>query len=413
MSNFELIILGIFDVMGYLLISLSLLKKEKIDKKRRICFLVFATIGMATITVAFPREYAIMLNFVNFYINTLVFIEKKWKESLLIFSLSMSILFATQLPLILLLNFMNADIQRDFFVGLISQSFFLGIYFLIYKKITVYVLWEYTNKNFRVFFITIINMMLIGLCTVIFYSLDVERFIELILFFLTISCFFLAVNVILINQSLKNKYQNEMQRKQFEYNEMISSLVDEIKQVQHEYDNHIQGLKISARLYKDGSEKDIANYIDDIEEKQWFRNLLKLLNPVLMGVVITKYRKALEKKIKFEVRNHNDEMLIPIEDYELTEIVGILSDNAIENTEEYGTVIVEFQKNGLLVKNSHEYLSGEIINKMFAKGYSTKGAGSGIGLYNLKKIVDKYHGQIEVYNEKSADVNYVVFKISF
>lgn len=95
----------------------------------------------------------------------------------------MSILFATQLPLILLLNFMNEAIQRDFFVGLISQSFFLGIYLLIYKKFTVYVLWEYINKNFRFFFITIINMMLIGLCTVIFYSLDVERFIELILFF--------------------------------------------------------------------------------------------------------------------------------------------------------------------------------------------------------------------------------------
>jgi len=256
-------------------------------------------------------------------------------------------------------------------------------------------------------------MMLIGLCTVIFYSLDVERFIELILFFLTISCFFLAVNVILINQSLKNKYQNEMQRKQFEYNEMISSLVDEIKQVQHEYDNHIQGLKIAAKISKDGSEKDIANYIDDIEGKQWFRNLLKLINPVLMGVVITKYRKAQKRKIKYEIRNHNEEMLIAVKGYELTEIVGILSDNAIENTEEYGTVIVEFQKNGLLVKNSHEYLSGEIINKMFAKGYSTKGAGSGIGLYNLKKIVDKYHGQIEVYNEKSADVNYVIFKISF
>lgn len=58
-------------------------------------------------------------------------------------------------------------------------------------------------------------------------------------------------------------------------------------------------------------------------------------------------------------------------------------------------------------------MSGEIINKLFAKGYSTKGAGSGIGLYNLKKIVDKYHGQIEVYNEKNADVNYVIFKISF
>lgn len=57
-------------------------------------------------------------------------------------------------------------------------------------------------------------------------------------------------------------------------------------------------------------------------------------------------------------------------------------------------------------------MSGEIINKLFAKGYSTKGAGSGIGLYNLKKIVDKYHGQIEVYNEKENEMNSIVFRIS-
>lgn len=85
MSNFELIILGIFDVMGYLLISLSLLKKEEMGKKRKICFFVFSTIGMATITIVFPREYAIMLNFVNFYINTLVFIEKNGKSHSLSF----------------------------------------------------------------------------------------------------------------------------------------------------------------------------------------------------------------------------------------------------------------------------------------------------------------------------------------
>lgn len=204
-----------------------------------------------------------------------------------------------------------------------------------------------------------------------------------------------------------------MYKKQLEYNEMISLLVDEIKLVQHEYDNHIQGLKIAAKISEGYTHKEFVNYIDDIEGKQWFRDLLKMLNPVLMGVIIAKYKKAQANKINFEIKNHSDEMLIPLEDYELTEIIGILSDNAIENTDVNGRIIIEFHKNGFSVKNSHEYLPGEIIKKMFSRGYSTKNLGSGIGLYNLKKVTNKYNGEIEIFNEKNADVNYVVFKIYF
>lgn len=412
MNNLELSILGIFDVMGYLLISMSLLKKERMDINSKLYFFISATIAMVAITFLFPREYAIFLNFLNFYISTIVFLAKKWKDSLLLFSISMSLLFTSQLPLILILNFFNANIKDNFLAGFICQSFFLIIYFLIYKRVKTYILWEYINKNFNVFLIAIINMMLIGLCTLIFYSLDVERFIELLLYFLTVSFLLIAVNVLLINQSIKNVHQEEMQKKQSEYLETITSLVEEIKEVQHEYDNHIQGLKLAGEVFNQDQENDILNYINDIEGKQWFRNILKKLNPVLMGVLIIKYRKAQEKEVELEIRNHNLEMKIPVKDYELTEMMGILTDNAIENTRPGGSVIVEFKKNGFYVKNSHEYLSGEIISRMFAKGYSTKKVPSGVGLCNLKRIVDKYHGQIEIYNEENKGENFFVFSVS-
>ena len=412
MNNQQLIILGIFDVAGYLLITLALLRNEKVTKKEIFSFFIFTNIAMALITIMFAREYAIFLNFLNFYISTILFLKRNYKDSIIIFSISMGILFSTQLPAIILLNYLDADIQSNFLAGFVSQCVFVIVFYFFYKKLRLDILMDYINKNNRTFVIIVVNMMLIGLCTVIFYSLDVERFIELVLFFLLVSFLILTVNVLFITQALKIKYQAEIQTKQLEYQDTIYSLVEEIKQVQHEYDNHIQGLKLAITINEQDQKKDIIGYIDDIEKKQWFRNMLKTLDPVLMGVLISKYRKAQEKNIVFEIRNHNYEMRIPVKDYELTEMIGILSNNAIENTLEGGRIIMEFHKEGFLIKNNHEYLSGEAIKKIFVKGYSSKKIPSGLGLYNLKKIVDKYHGQIEVYNEKENEVNSIVFRIS-
>jgi hypothetical protein len=55
-DNLELSILGIFDVMGYLLISMSLLKKERIDINSKLYFFISATIAMAAITFLFPEN---------------------------------------------------------------------------------------------------------------------------------------------------------------------------------------------------------------------------------------------------------------------------------------------------------------------------------------------------------------------
>ena len=48
------------------------------------------------------------------------------------------------------------------------------------------------------------------------------------------------------------------------------------------------------------------------------------------------------------------------------------------------------------VKNRTEGLKGEDLSNIFKMGYSTKGEGRGYGLYNVKNIVDKYRGKIQL-----------------
>ena len=49
---------------------------------------------------------------------------------------------------------------------------------------------------------------------------------------------------------------------------------------------------------------------------------------------------------------------------------------------------------------------------MFKKGFSTKeDSGRGFGLYNIKKILNRYNGEIEVQNITYLDKNYIMFKV--
>lgn len=81
---------------------------------------------------------------------------------------------------------------------------------------------------------------------------------------------------------------------------------------------------------------------------------------------------------------------------DLSKILGIALDNAIESTLECKTPVVRIallkQSNGIdiIIKNNCDETSIN-ISKLFNKGFSTKGSYRGIGLNNLKKIVSKYN----------------------
>ncbi|MNI67684.1 Sensor protein CitS [compost metagenome] len=107
--------------------------------------------------------------------------------------------------------------------------------------------------------------------------------------------------------------------------------------------------------------------------------------------------------IKFKYSINSDTNLMPVKDYELAEILFNLLDNAFDAVSMHDSirrvelVIDKEKENSIIhVKNSGATLKNTNVNEIFKKGFSTKGSQRGFGLYNIKSIVDKYGGSIEI-----------------
>ena len=98
---------------------------------------------------------------------------------------------------------------------------------------------------------------------------------------------------------------------------------------------------------------------------------------------------------------------------------GVLIDNAIEASNEGDTVyaVLDSRDNRVLfqIKNIGPKLTPEFSSKIFQKGYTTKKEAKkshGIGLHQLKRMTDYYHGKILLYNETDAGHTWLCFSLT-
>ncbi|MPN56074.1 Sensor protein CitS [bioreactor metagenome] len=101
-------------------------------------------------------------------------------------------------------------------------------------------------------------------------------------------------------------------------------------------------------------------------------------------------------------------------DYEVVEILTNLIDNGFEALEKYPgekclTVKTYFEENmNILEVSNSGVIKAEDINNIFKRGFTTKGkVGRGLGLYNVKKIVEGNGGRVQL----SLEENKTVFKL--
>ena len=150
---------------------------------------------------------------------------------------------------------------------------------------------------------------------------------------------------------------------------------------------------------KDKIKEYISNIVDEGEE---FSMLLNIDNTIVKAVLYNKGQRAEKLGVKYNYKVTSDLRDIPLDNSELTVVLSNLLNNAIEATsmiknKEVSICIDEDTKNYIInVKNYSEGVTPEILSSIFKMGYTTKGEGRGYGLYNVKKIVDKHKGKIQV-----------------
>lgn len=192
------------------------------------------------------------------------------------------------------------------------------------------------------------------------------------------------------------KTEEELENEKL-YNKTLTILHDNIRGFKHDFNNIVQAIGGYVSL------KDIEGlqkYYERLLEECKLTNNLNLLNPEtinnpsIYSLLTNKYFVSTEKGITMNFSIFSDLSGISTNMYEISRILGILLDNAIEAAEETEEKLVDIEiksddkKHIFIIKNSCKDPNIS-TTKIFEKGYSTKNRDSGFGLWNVHKILSK------------------------
>lgn len=230
----------------------------------------------------------------------------------------------------------------------------------------------------------------------------------IILAFINFISYYFYVN---IAQKNKMKAQTELQMKQIfmyeQWYEEIKNVRDETSSFRHDMKNHFSCMMNICESKSDSDKKllEIERYLNSIGHE--YRGLLDSAESGSMAIdAVTGIKKSYA-----EARGINFNMYIHIpfgmkcDSMDMVIILGNLLDNAIEACEKIKDgkkidLLIEYNKKNLVIKVENSY-NGELYEEKKAgnrQGFpkTTKGdfTQHGIGMQNVKKIVEKYNGEM-------------------
>lgn len=210
---------------------------------------------------------------------------------------------------------------------------------------------------------------------------------------------------------------------ELESTEMLRS--DFVNNFSHEFKTPIVSIAGFAKILqsKEVNEEQKKQYLNAIEEESLrlsymatnVLNMTKLENQSILSDVtrfnlseqvrsaVLLLERSWDKK-KIELILDFDEFLIEANEEMLKQVWINLIDNAIKFAPQYGTVKIDIEQSGELLRvsvcNTGEEIPEESIGKIFNKFYqadeSHSSEGNGIGLAIVKKVVDLHSGRIDV-----------------
>ncbi|MBD5521048.1 MAG: GHKL domain-containing protein [Lachnospiraceae bacterium] len=229
---------------------------------------------------------------------------------------------------------------------------------------------------------------------------------------INIIVFYLYHTYIDMYQKLHEKEILEQQVKIYSNQlEVIEQTQTKVRSLRHDMSHHIQELR---RLTAQNEEDEMMRYLEKMEismtnEKEYVYSGNREIDGIL-NYMLEKANDALQN-VEIEIRN-----LRNLDEYsfELAVIMGNLLDNAIEaavqTKEKFLRFQMEEEKGVLYIQVANRYC-GELLEKE-GRLLSTKKDGEkhGFGLKNVKDIVEKNHGMIDIrYDDELFAVDVVLY----
>ena len=255
------------------------------------------------------------------------------------------------------------------------------------------------NFKFKNILFVLSSLILITIPNIIIYNYNVNNN-NLIVLIINICTISISAIIFFIFSIKEKQYQYtifDLEQEQL-YNQTLCEVVDSLRLLKHDYNNILQSINgyIITKQYDslDKHIKNLINYTKDISNLECINP--KVINqPAIYGIIISKYNKAKNKNIPFRIEVFEDISSISFDATKLSRILGILLDNAIEAAEHSDNPLVEIKfiyntnLNTHMIKIKNTFEQGKVIDtkKIFEKGESSKKKKSGLGLWEVKKIL--------------------------
>jgi two-component system sensor histidine kinase AgrC len=231
-----------------------------------------------------------------------------------------------------------------------------------------------------------------------YYILDVPRVHFIII--ISYVCIIVSIGILLystndiIDKENIIRVSNEYNENLKVYNNVLQNSIENQREIAHEHGNQLavlSGYIASAELEK--AKIYLSRILGNCNSENEF--LSHIQESGLKALLVFKIAMIERKNIDFELVVDEDihNTIIPSED--LCQIMGIFLDNAIDaavqSEEPYITMtIIKGDKElDIIIMNSikDEHID---IEKIYQKGYSSKGEGRGFGLHIVDEIIKKY-----------------------
>ncbi|MBU3101486.1 MULTISPECIES: sensor histidine kinase [Clostridium] len=229
----------------------------------------------------------------------------------------------------------------------------------------------------------------------------------------------ISLNIFLYYYIIKISEDKKVLEVQNMYKPILLDIVEETRRRQHDFKNHLNTINAIVEV---SSEKEVKNelrkyimslkYSNDIIE-----DIIYIDNIIIKAIIYNKLCDADRLNVKFLFNVTNNSLDNSLNDYEISDILNNLLDNAfqaVKNGTKDKTVILNICEEGndniVEVKNSGRTIKPDNIENIFKRGFSTKkGDNRGYGLFNIKEIAKKKGSDIQL----SFEDDYTVFKMSF
>ena len=406
----SLLTIPLFFIENILILCLILaIFKIELKTRLKIIYVIISSLISIISNYLIPAPVNMIFNYVALFILIYIVFSMSKTKTLIAIILPTSIfaLLSTLIsnPYMSLLNISLDDlltipIYRIFYLGIVYISIFLMILILRHNKFKLETLNNLSKKTSH---IILINLLL-GFFTIIVqlvvttFYIDTLPIIVTFLAFITLLSYF-SISLYSLTRVIKLSITTQKLQNAEEYNKTLTILHDNVRGFKHDFDNIVTTI---GGYVKTNDMEGLKKYYVQLEDDCQKVNNLYVLNPKLINnpgvysLLTTKYHEAEEKGIKVNMSLLLDLRKLNMKIYEFTRILGILLDNAMDASSECNEKIMNIifrddaknHRQLIIIENTYKDKNVD-TEKIFNKGFSGKENHTGLGLWEVRKILSK------------------------